>query len=83
MADPPAALRAALPEGSALPRVEVLDIGCGFGGLLFNIAPLLEPGVLACGFEIRAPPADYVRLQILHARREGRPEVRAFWWGCF
>lgn len=41
-------------------RVEVADIGCGFGGLLFALAPKL-PSTLLLGLEIRVSVTEYVQ----------------------
>ncbi|CEH12600.1 methyltransferase-like protein 1 [Ceraceosorus bombacis] len=38
---------------------EFLDVGCGFGGLLFDLAPIF-PHKLILGLEIRAQVAQYV-----------------------
>ncbi|KAJ5454324.1 tRNA (guanine-N(7)-)-methyltransferase [Penicillium daleae] len=43
--------------------VEVVDIGCGFGGLLVGLAPLL-PDTLMVGMEIRVSVLDYVRSRV-------------------
>ncbi|KAJ5679415.1 tRNA (guanine-N(7)-)-methyltransferase [Penicillium macrosclerotiorum] len=43
--------------------VEIVDIGCGFGGLLVGLAPLL-PDTLMVGMEIRISVLDYVRSRI-------------------
>ena len=48
--------------------VEVADVGCGFGGLLLGLAPLL-PSSLCLGLEIRPNVAEYVRLRILALRK--------------
>ena len=45
----------------------VLDIGCGFGGLLMSLATLL-PHERILGLEIRAKVTEYVRLRIVAAR---------------
>jgi tRNA (guanine-N7-)-methyltransferase len=49
---------------SAFPKmsqqVEVADIGCGFGGLLFALAPKL-PNTLLLGMEIRVSVTEYVQ----------------------
>ncbi|KAJ5089509.1 tRNA (guanine-N(7)-)-methyltransferase [Penicillium argentinense] len=50
-----------------LKDVEVVDIGCGFGGLLVGLAPLL-PDTLMIGMEIRISVLDYVRSRV-HALR--------------
>ena len=41
-------------------QVEVADIGCGFGGLLFALAPKM-PETLILGLEIRTSVTEYVR----------------------
>lgn len=41
-------------------EVEVADIGCGFGGLLFALAPKL-PDTLILGLEIRTSVTEYVQ----------------------
>ena len=41
-------------------QVEVADIGCGFGGLLFALAPKL-PTTLLLGLEIRVSVTEYVQ----------------------
>ena len=43
-----------------LPRVNILDIGCGFGGLLFGMSPYLKEGEIALGLEIRDKVTNYV-----------------------
>lgn len=47
-----------LPKMQKLP--EVADIGCGFGGLLFALAPKL-PDTLLLGLEIRVSVTEYVQ----------------------
>lgn len=49
--------------------VTIADIGCGFGGLLIALSPLL-PDELILGLEIRAQVAEYVedRISALRAR---------------
>lgn len=47
--------------------VEVADVGCGFGGLLVGLAPVL-PDMLCLGMEIRTKVTEYVRLRILALR---------------
>ncbi|KAJ0342336.1 hypothetical protein COL922a_001368 [Colletotrichum nupharicola] len=51
--------------------VEVVDIGCGFGGLLVALAPLL-PDTLVLGLEIRTSVTEYVqeRIRALRAQNE-------------
>jgi len=41
-------------------QVEIADIGCGFGGLLFALAPKL-PSTLILGLEIRTSVTEYVQ----------------------
>ena len=41
-------------------RVEVADIGCGFGGLLFALAPKM-PETLILGLEIRTSVTEFVQ----------------------
>lgn len=48
---------------------DVLDIGCGFGGLTLALATLLPDSVIL-GMEIRAKVTEYVRLRIVASRKE-------------
>ncbi|KAJ5707041.1 tRNA (guanine-N(7)-)-methyltransferase [Penicillium malachiteum] len=57
-----------------LKDVEVVDIGCGFGGLLVGLAPLL-PETLIVGLEIRTSVLDYVRSRI-HALRLRQQQLK-------
>ncbi|KAG2418262.1 hypothetical protein HFD88_001363 [Aspergillus terreus] len=54
-----------------LKDVEVVDIGCGFGGLLIGLAPLL-PETLIVGMEIRIQVLDYVNTRIQALRTQQR-----------
>ncbi|XP_025934056.1 tRNA (guanine-N(7)-)-methyltransferase isoform X2 [Apteryx rowi] len=61
-------------EGAAAPpRVEFADVGCGYGGLLVELAPLF-PRTLMLGLEIRVKVSDYVRdrIRALRAAQPGR-----------
>ncbi|OAA51657.1 tRNA (guanine-N-7) methyltransferase [Metarhizium rileyi] len=65
-------------EESTQPRklmkdVEVVDIGCGFGGLLVALAPLL-PDTLLLGLEIRTSVTQFVQEKIwaLREQNEGK-----------
>ncbi|KAJ5778011.1 tRNA (guanine-N(7)-)-methyltransferase [Penicillium odoratum] len=58
-----------------LKDVEVVDIGCGFGGLLVGLAPLL-PETLILGMEIRTSVSDYVRSRV-HALRLRQQQLKA------
>ncbi|PYH99132.1 hypothetical protein BO71DRAFT_343677 [Aspergillus ellipticus CBS 707.79] len=53
-----------------LKDVEIVDIGCGFGGLLVGLAGLL-PETLMVGMEIRVSVLDYLttRIQALRAQQ--------------
>ena len=65
-------------------KVEVLDIGCGYGGLLgmsfffalshglVALAKIL-PDMLCLGLEIRLKVVEYVHLRILNLREENPP----------
>lgn len=49
--------------------VEVVDIGCGYGGLLVNLAKIL-PDHLSLGMEIRVKVSSYVRTRIRKLRSD-------------
>ncbi|GAO19449.1 hypothetical protein UVI_02023470 [Ustilaginoidea virens] len=50
--------------------VEVVDIGCGFGGLLVALAPLF-PDTLMLGLEIRTSVTQFVQERIWALREQG------------
>ena len=50
-------------------QVEIADIGCGFGGLLFALAPKL-PDKLILGLEIRTSVTDFVSDKIKALRSQ-------------
>ncbi len=50
-------------------QVEIADIGCGFGGLLFALAPKM-PGTLILGLEIRSSVTEYVQSKIKALRTQ-------------
>ncbi|KIW96545.1 tRNA (guanine-N(7)-)-methyltransferase [Cladophialophora bantiana CBS 173.52] len=52
-------------------EVEIADIGCGFGGLLVALAPLL-PETLMLGMELRAQVTDYVVDRIVALRAQNQ-----------
>lgn len=54
---------------SAAIRPDVLDVGCGFGGLTMALSPAL-PSNTILGLEIRAKVTEYVRLRIVAQRKE-------------
>jgi len=72
----PALASALSGEGAVRPSVEVADVGCGFGGLLMDLAPLLQSSLLL-GMEIRPKVTEYVRLRILAARRQAASSAAA------
>jgi tRNA (guanine-N7-)-methyltransferase len=57
-------------------QVEVADIGCGFGGLLFSLAPKL-PETLILGMEIRTSVTDFV-LDKIRAVRAQNMETKSY-----
>jgi len=50
-------------QSEGLAKVECVDIGCGYGGLLVNLAKIL-PDKLSLGMEIRVKVSQYVRNRI-------------------
>ena len=55
---------------SAMSRqVEVADIGCGFGGLLFALAPMM-PETLILGLEIRTSVTEFVQEKVKALRSQ-------------
>lgn len=50
-------------------RPDVLDVGCGFGGLTMALSAALPDNTIL-GLEIRAKVAEYVRLRIVAQRKE-------------
>jgi tRNA (guanine-N7-)-methyltransferase len=53
------------PHYPALPnkKVEIADIGCGYGGLLMALSPIF-PDTLSLGMEIRSSVSQYVHDKI-------------------
>ncbi|KAL9094310.1 MAG: hypothetical protein Q9165_003451 [Trypethelium subeluteriae] len=51
-------------------EVEIADIGCGYGGLLFALAPKM-PETLILGLEIRISVAEFVQEKIKVLRQQG------------
>ncbi|OQO04951.1 hypothetical protein B0A48_07969 [Cryoendolithus antarcticus] len=52
-------------------QIAIADIGCGFGGLLFALAPKY-PESLILGLEIRTSVTEYVEQKILAMRAQAR-----------
>src|SRR5579859_7355547 len=50
-------------------KVEIADIGCGFGGLLVSLAPLF-PESLMLGMEIRIQVTEFVQQKISALRAQ-------------
>lgn len=50
-------------------RVEFLDIGCGYGGLLVQLSTMY-PETLMLGLEIRVKVSDYVRDRVIALREK-------------
>jgi tRNA (guanine-N7-)-methyltransferase len=57
-----------------LPSPTVADVGCGFGGLLISLSPLL-PDDLMVGIELRDSVCDYVRQRAAVLRRAAPPRA--------
>lgn len=66
---------AALPPLASPAPVDILDIGAGFGGLLFGLN-LVFPGARKLALEIRGRVAEFVRLKVLAARAAGDTAAR-------
>jgi tRNA (guanine-N7-)-methyltransferase len=54
-------------------QVEIVDIGCGFGGLLVSLATEF-PDKLILGMEIRVQVSHYVEDRIIALRQQHAPE---------
>jgi tRNA (guanine-N7-)-methyltransferase len=83
--DPEELLDAGTTDGGALakpaPRklkqeVEILDIGCGFGGLLVAMAPVVSSSLML-GLEIRTQVTEYVHERIRSLRAQD-PEAKSY-----
>ncbi|KAG9509622.1 hypothetical protein GZH46_01854, partial [Fragariocoptes setiger] len=55
-------------------KVTALDVGCGYGGLLIALAPMLDSKELALGLEIRSKVSAYVQERVI-ALRKTKPET--------
>ncbi|KAL4811216.1 putative methyltransferase-domain-containing protein [Aspergillus unguis] len=58
-----------------LKDVEVVDIGCGFGGLLVGLAPVL-PDTLMVGMEIRVQVTEYLTNRIKALRLQQQQQLQ-------
>lgn len=58
-------------DGLSSAKVEFADVGCGFGGLLFHLAPLF-PEKLMVGIEIRTSVTQYVHDKVQALRGASR-----------
>ncbi len=57
--------------------VNIVDIGCGYGGLLYNMSPHMEKEDLAFGMEIRDKVSVFVSDKIKTLRyNSGHTEVK-------
>jgi tRNA (guanine-N7-)-methyltransferase len=54
--------------------VTVADIGCGFGGLLFALAPILSEDLIL-GMEIRMQVTEFVHQKISALRRQSQNDT--------
>ena len=59
------------PERAAGARVEFLDVGCGYGSLLLELAAIF-PRALMLGVEIRPKVVEYVQKRVIALRHEAR-----------
>ncbi|OQS01700.1 tRNA (guanine-N(7)-)-methyltransferase [Achlya hypogyna] len=59
------------------PKVEFLDVGCGFGGLTIALATLF-PENLTLAMEIRPKVTEYVRLRIDALRQDALATTKAY-----
>lgn len=54
-------------------KVEIADIGCGYGGLLINLATAF-PDMLSLGMEIRVQVTQYVEDRIIALREQNKEQ---------
>ncbi|ORY27527.1 guanine-N(7)--methyltransferase-like protein [Neocallimastix californiae] len=55
-------------------KVDFIDVGCGYGGLLVALAPLF-PDKLILGMEIRTKVEDYVKKRIIALRNQSKDDL--------
>lgn len=72
---------AKLPPKKLTKEVEVVDIGCGFGGLLVALSPVM-PDTLLLGMEIRSQVSEFVqdRIKALRIKDPGQKQFQNI--GC-
>lgn len=56
-------------QGSVMPKVAFVDVGCGFGGMTVKLAEAY-PDKVVVGMEIRQKVVEYVRQRILALRKK-------------
>lgn len=54
-------------------KIEFVDVGCAFGGMLFSLCPLF-PNTLMLGLEIRPKVVDFAQKKALELRRNAKVE---------
>ncbi|KAL0478925.1 hypothetical protein AKO1_007818 [Acrasis kona] len=64
--------KAMYPQLQSTDKVEILDVGCAYGGLITSIAPV-APQTLILGAEIRARVSEFTQSRINQLREE-KPE---------
>ena len=64
------------PVGRGFQPVEIVDVGCGYGGLLFALS-LAFPQTRCLGLEIRDKVTNYVAKKIFAMRSEHPGQVEA------
>ena len=55
-------------------KIEILDVGCAFGGMLMKLCPLL-PNTPMLGLEIRPKVVKYAQDRVLEARKEAKTSL--------
>jgi tRNA (guanine-N7-)-methyltransferase len=60
-------------------KVDILDIGCGYGGLLVNLSPIF-PESFILGFEIRQKVVEYVekRISVLRSHQKSFSNIAVY-----
>jgi tRNA (guanine-N7-)-methyltransferase len=60
------------------PKVEILDIGCAYAGLLCSISTVIPEKVIL-GVEIRKKAVDFSQQRILNLREENKGQYNNIW----